>query len=149
MKSNLDERQELKLLKIQHYGCWLAFWGLLADILIQMILGNMVFKNFIGEVIVFMSLVIYLVVASLKEGIWDRKYKPNLKTNLLFSTIGALVEGIVFFFISYRDYQNLKGSIGIMILIFFMMEIVCMILFTVAGKIYKKRVHQLEDSNEE
>ena len=36
-----------------------------------------------------------------------------------------------------------------MILIFFMMEIVCMILFTVAGKIYKKRVHQLEDSNEE
>ena len=139
MKSNLDERQELKLLKIQHYGCWLAFWGLLADILIQMILGN----------IVFMSLVIYLVVASLKEGIWDRKYKPNLKTNLLFSTIGALVEGIVFFIISYRDYQNLKGSIGIMILIFFMMEIVCMILFTVAGKIYKKRVHQLEDSNEE
>ena len=141
MKSNLDERQELKLLKIQHYGCWLAFWGLLVDILIQMILGNMV-KNFIGEVIVFMSLVIYLVVASLKEGIWDRKYKPNLKTNLLFSTIGALVEGIVFFIISYRDYHNLKGSIGIMILMFFVMEIVCMILLTVAGKFYKKRVRR-------
>ena len=28
MKSNLDERQELKLLKIEHNGCWIAFWGI-------------------------------------------------------------------------------------------------------------------------
>ena len=34
-KSNLDELQELKLLKIEHNGCWLAFWGLLAVILTQ------------------------------------------------------------------------------------------------------------------
>lgn len=26
-KTNLDERQELKLLKIEHNGCLLAFWG--------------------------------------------------------------------------------------------------------------------------
>ena len=35
MKSNLDERQELKLLKIEHNGCWIAFWGLLIVMLIQ------------------------------------------------------------------------------------------------------------------
>lgn len=29
-KSNLDERQELKLLKIEHNGCWFAFWGLVS-----------------------------------------------------------------------------------------------------------------------
>ena len=28
-KSNLDEMQEQELLKIEHNGCWLAFWGLL------------------------------------------------------------------------------------------------------------------------
>ena len=28
-KSNLDEIQEQELLKIEHNGCWLAFWGLL------------------------------------------------------------------------------------------------------------------------
>ena len=27
-KSNLDEMQELELLKIEHNGCWLAFWCL-------------------------------------------------------------------------------------------------------------------------
>ena len=45
MKSNLDERQELKLLKIEHNGCWIAFWGLLIVMAIQMIVGNDSIKN--------------------------------------------------------------------------------------------------------
>ena len=28
-KSNLDEMQEQELLKVEHNGCWIAFWGLL------------------------------------------------------------------------------------------------------------------------
>lgn len=38
-KSNLDEMQELALLKIARNGCWFAFWGLLAAMGIQMLLG--------------------------------------------------------------------------------------------------------------
>ncbi|MFR7830590.1 MAG: DUF6773 family protein [Blautia wexlerae] len=49
MKSNLDERQELKLLKIEHNGCWIAFWGLLIVMAIQMIVGNDSIKNLAGE----------------------------------------------------------------------------------------------------
>ena len=37
-KSNLDEMQEQELLKVEHNGCWIAFWGLLAAIIIQSIL---------------------------------------------------------------------------------------------------------------
>ena len=44
MKSNLDERQELKLLKIEHNGCWIAFWGLLIVMAIQMIVGMTVLR---------------------------------------------------------------------------------------------------------
>ena len=33
-ESNLDEMQEQKMLKIEHNGYWLGFWGLLAAILI-------------------------------------------------------------------------------------------------------------------
>ena len=50
MKSNLDERQELKLLKIEHNGCWIAFWGLLIVMAIQMIVGNDSIKNLAGEI---------------------------------------------------------------------------------------------------
>ena len=63
MKSNLDERQELKLLKIEHNGCWIAFWGLLIVMAIQMIVGNDSIKNLAGEWAVFMSLAFFLRVA--------------------------------------------------------------------------------------
>ena len=36
-KNNLDERQEQTLLHIEKNGCWIAFWGLLAALMIQMI----------------------------------------------------------------------------------------------------------------
>ena len=78
MKSNLDERQELKLLKIEHNGCWIAFWGLLIVMAIQMIVGNDSIKNLAGEGAVLMSLAFYLLVACIRNGIWDRRLKPNL-----------------------------------------------------------------------
>ena len=84
-KSNLDERQELKLLKIEHNGCWFAFWGLLAVMLVQLLLGNNDAKNLAGEWIVFMSLCVYLLTACIKNGIWDRRLKPTLKTNTIAS----------------------------------------------------------------
>ena len=36
VKSNLDEMQEAKLLQIEHKGCWLAFWGLLAAMIVEL-----------------------------------------------------------------------------------------------------------------
>lgn len=33
--SKLDEMQEIQMLKIEHYGLWLAFWGLLVITIVQ------------------------------------------------------------------------------------------------------------------
>ena len=41
-KSNLDEMQEQKLLKIEHNGFWFAFFGLFAAIMIQLALGVLI-----------------------------------------------------------------------------------------------------------
>ena len=83
MKNNLDERQELKLLKIEHNGCWLAFWGLLIALTVQMVLTPDEPKAMAGEWIVFMALALYLSVACMKNGIWDRKIRPTVKNHLL------------------------------------------------------------------
>ena len=99
MKSNLDERQELKLLKIEHNGCWIAFWGLLIVMAIQMIVGNDSIKNLAGEGAVLMSLAFYLLVACIRNGIWDRRLKPNFKTNVIVSSIAAV-------FRSNGDYHH-------------------------------------------
>ncbi|MCI8995713.1 MAG: hypothetical protein HFI30_08505 [Lachnospiraceae bacterium] len=148
MKNNLDERQELKLLKIEHNGCWIAFWGLLIAMLIQ-ILGNGGIKNLIGEWIVFMCLAIYLMIGCMKNGIWDRKLKPDFKTNVMISSIAASVMGIIWFFISYRNYHKLIGSIATGVFMFLAIEILCIAALMVSSKIYKSRVQKLEEIEED
>ena len=148
MKNNLDERQELKLLKIEHNGCWIAFWGLLIAMLIQ-ILGNGGIKNLIGEWIVFMCLAIYLMIGCMKNGIWDRKLKPDFKTNVMISSIAASVMGIIWFFISYRNYHKLIGSIATGVFMFLAIEILCIAALMISSKIYKSRVQKLEEIEED
>ena len=63
-KNNLDEMQEQELLKIEHNGCWLAFWGLLAVMVIQMVMG-VPGAQMLGEWIMFMVLALYIVIACL------------------------------------------------------------------------------------
>ena len=66
-KSNLDEMQEQALLKIEHNGCWLAFWGLLAAMALQMVM-RVPGRQMLGEWIVFMALSLYIVIACLRKG---------------------------------------------------------------------------------
>ena len=83
-KSNLGEMQEQELLKVEHKGCWIAFCGLLDAIIIQSILfGSQDCKTLAGEGIVFIVLSIYIAVACVRRGIWDRRFQMNAKTNLI------------------------------------------------------------------
>ena len=94
-KNNLDERQEQIMLKIEHNGCWLAFWGLLTVFLLESLFLGFEFKTVIGEWIVFMVLALYMSIACMKNGIWDRRLKPNFLTNLAVSLIAGVVVGVV------------------------------------------------------
>ena len=92
-KSNLDEMQEQELLKVEHNGCWIAFWGLQAAIIIQSILfGSQDCKTLAGEGIVFIVLSIYIAVACVRRGIWDRRFQMNAKTILILSAAAARAE---------------------------------------------------------
>ena len=39
-KSNLDEMQEQKLLRIEHNGFWIGFWGLVLAMAVQIALAD-------------------------------------------------------------------------------------------------------------
>lgn len=143
-KSNLDEMQEQNLLKIEHNGCWLAFWGLLVALIIEGILG-FDGKAVAGEWIVFMVLSVYIAADCLRKGIWDRQVKPGMKSNLISSLIGGIVAGVFIALRNYRIYPDYPvGSVfsGIFVgvttffLIFAVLG-VCMFL-------YKKRRKKLE-----
>ena len=142
-KSNLDEMQEQALLKIEHNGCCLAFWGLLAAMGIQMLL-KVPGKAMLGEWIVFVALCVYLLAACLRQGIWDRHLKANPKTNLVVSAVAAVAVSI-FFAVLFRDnaselldYLLISAIPGITVFI------LCFALMTVCSALYKKRREKLD-----
>ena len=147
-KNNLDEMQEQKLLKIEHNGMWFAFWGLLAIMLIQVVIGRDNFiRNIAGEWFLLMCLSVYSGVACIKNGIWDRKLKPNLKTNILLSFVSAAILGLVIFLASYFRFHNLFGagvSGWIVFGLTFFLEIITL---TITTLIYKKKSQTLEEEN--
>ena len=112
---------------------------------IQMIVGNDSIKNLAGEGAVLMSLAFYLLVACIRNGIWDRRLKPNFKTNVIVSSIAAVLTGIIWFSVSYRNYHKLIGSIATGIIVFVQVEILCLLALMISSKIYKRRVQKLEE----
>lgn len=144
-KNRLDEMQEQKMLRVEHNGCWLAFWGLVIAIFGQMIyFGPDCADQIIGEFIVFMCLAFYIAVGCVKRGIWDRRLAPSWKTNLLASLIAGVVGGGIRFFVAYRELADagagMKEGARVAINTFF----ACFVMLSIALFIYKWRDRQAE-----
>jgi hypothetical protein len=149
-KNKLDEMQEQKLLKIEHNGVWIAFWGLLLMIVIQTIAGggNALLYT-AGEFIIFFTLAIYMLAAALKNGIWDRRLTPNLKTNTIISLIASFVCGFIIFAVSYFNYHHFMVSVASGFFTMLFTLLLTLVALSVAAAVYKKRVTKLENSVDE
>ena len=94
MKNNLDERQELKLLRIEHNGCWLAFWGLLIVMLIQLLTGNDSDRESCGRMdCIYVSCSISYNRLYQKWNLGQKAAAHVPRTNLMASSIAAVVTG--------------------------------------------------------
>ncbi len=150
MKSNLDEMQEAKLLQIEHKGCWLAFWGLLAAMIVELfVFGVENMRYFIGEWIVFMVLCVYMAEACLRNGIWDRRLKADRKTNLTISLIAGAAAGLIFAAVSLVRYHSVPGAIASFALLFVFVGICCFPALSLTAREYRKKLAQLENDGEE
>jgi len=153
MKNNLDEMQEQELLKIEHNGCWLVFWGLLAAMAIQSLaFGTMDFKTIAGEWIVFMVLAVYLAIACVRKGIWDRRLQMNNKTNLIVSAVAAVCLGAFNAIVVFKNYRKPIGTIAAAFIIAVITFIVCFMILTFMMKGTMRRKAEMEaepsDANE-
>ena len=143
-KSNLDEMQEQKLLKIEHRGFWIAFWGLFAIIYLQIAMGNSGFANIGGESVILLIVAVYLLIDCIRNGIWDRKLKPNFKTNMIISIITGLFVGAFWFVKSYYNYHALTGSIATFAIMFLSVSVTVLTLLSLTSAIYKRKKRQLD-----
>ena len=152
-KNNLDEMQEQELLKIEHNGCWLAFWGLLIAMIVQSFaFGNVDFKPLAGEWIVFMVLALYLAFACVRRGIWDRKLAMNTKTNLTMSVIAGIAMGLFNAVMIFKNYHKPVVTIAAAVIVAINTFVLCFVILSIMMKQTKKRKAAMEaepeDANE-
>lgn len=89
-RDNLDEMQKQTLLKIESRGFWVLWVLLLAALIIESLLGFAP-REMAAEWFIFMLGCAYSVLSDLRAGIWDRRLKPNTKTNAAVSVVGGCV----------------------------------------------------------
>ena len=150
-KNNLDEMQEQKLLKIEHNGCWLAFWGLFIALLVQFVLyGGKGMHQMAGEWIEFMWLAIYLAAGCIRNGIFDRRLKPTHKVCVIAALIAGSVVFVVQFLLIYRNYPDypLGAAAGGLFTGIFTFTIT-LILMEITTALTKRRQEALEKEDEE
>ena len=145
MNSNLDERQEQALLKIEHNCCWLAFWGLLTALFVQHAMFGADLDRTIGELVVFMVLSVYLGASCMREGIWDRRLQPNAKTNAAISCIAGLVVGIGMFLQVHSNFPDkIGGCIAAGVFAALFTGTLCFAMLSISVVAYRKRIAELE-----
>ena len=147
-KSNLDEMQEQKLLKIEHNAYWLCFTGLLVAIAVQTILTDD-WRVVTGEWIVFMLANLYVLIGCMRAGIWDRRLRSDTKTNLLVSLVAGLITGAVWFFVFQRRTGDLKLSLGGAAFTFVLTAVLCFIATQLSARAVRKRQEALNAEPEE
>lgn len=142
----VDERQEMDLLKVEHYSFYLMYFLLLIEMIIQGVIldgGDKIF----GEWIVFMIVSVFALVGWIRKGVWSYQYRkvPGIKSYLLWSLAAGVVGGILGF------CNGIKWNSGNILSL--MVNVVCtaigtsvlaFVLFLIGGGITKMREKKLE-----
>ena len=141
-KSNLDEQQEQKLLKIESRGFWIAFWGALAIMAINGILVKEPIA-ILSSWILFMTLAIYVAAACIRAGIWDRRLDTSNRTCLFISAIAAVSTGGFMVLFGYLRSSKLVASLAAGALVLVVTFCLCYAALAVTAKAVKKRQDEL------
>ena len=92
-KNQLDEMQEQTMRKIESHGFWLLWGSLLAAWIVQTVFGAA--DKAAGEWVVFMIGCIYMVVACLRNGLWDRHLSDKAPANAVYSLVAAVAVTLI------------------------------------------------------
>ncbi|WP_288692223.1 DUF6773 family protein [uncultured Gemmiger sp.] len=145
-RNNLDEMQKQTLLKIESRGFWVLWVLLLAALTIESLLG-FTLREMAAEWFIFMGGCVYSVVCDLRAGIWDRRFKPNTKTNAVVSVAGGAVI-LVWGLIKFAEF-----GMGVAVLLAVFLGVctwvLCFATLQLTMKAYKKRHAELENPEED
>ncbi|MBO5057166.1 MAG: hypothetical protein J6C64_12540 [Lachnospiraceae bacterium] len=142
-KKRVDERQEMDLLKVEHFGFWFMYWMLFAALIIQGLFMEDGVKRAAGEWIVFMSTSVVVLIGCVRKGVWSfhTRKVPGIKAYLLYSLIASVLAGVPFgiLFGLRANGNSLKGIILFIVYYMVLMYIITFAGFLIVGTIARKR----------
>ncbi|MEN6391217.1 MAG: DUF6773 family protein [Syntrophomonas sp.] len=146
-KKVVDERQELELLKIEHYGFWILFWGLCISTIVQVIVMDAPFKQVAAEFSILMVGSIGILVGCVMKGQWDYYTMPNTKTYILTGGIGATIFCLIFAIAKYAKseyYHNNVNELFVTTMVNFALLFASIFITTaIVGKLVEKKREKL------
>lgn len=145
-KSNLDEQQEFRLLKIESLGFRLAFLGLGATMIVEKFVFGNPHPVITGETLIFLGLVVYFIISCFRVGIWDRYIDMSNKTNLMISCVAGLF--VAAFGIIFDLVHNQKLNISSFMIPAILAFTVCYLGITLLARMVKKRQEKLNSEPE-
>lgn len=153
-KKKIDERQQADLNRMMSYGYWIAFYLLLAAIMVEGVFMRRPFREWAVEWIVFMVIAVYEVIACIRIGVWTQfKQMPGRKDYLRYSLIGGVLCAVVFTIgnVMRMDAKSIswQSVAAVFAWWFAVMFVLCLAGFYVCGGIYRKRKKRLEEKMDE
>ena len=136
-RSKLDEMQEIKQLKIEHYGYWVLYGGLVVSIVVQAA-QNVPLAQYLPEGILLVGTSAVMLAAILWSGLWDRTFQPSAGTNAMTALIAAAIAGAM-------NYDYLPGAVITAAFTW----VLAFAALQAASAVYKKRRKTLDDISEE
>lgn len=149
IKNRLDEMQEQKMLRIEHNGFWMGFFGLTIAIVGQTIYygpencGDYI----IGEFVVFLCMGACTMLGCIRNGVWDRRLAPSWKVNLCASLLAGVLAGILRFFVVWREYHMFWSCMAVGAVVAFYTFVITLGLLSISLFAYKRRESRLEREN--
>lgn len=149
-KKEIDERQQADLNRVTSYGYWMAFYLLIAAILVEGVILSRPFREWAVEWAVFMILAIYEVIACIRIGVWtETKQKPEKKDYVRYSLIGSVLFSAVFtlgYYFRLKPGNRTFEAIASMYAYWFiLLTVLFLIAYFIGGGIYNRRRRKMEE----
>ena len=151
MKKVVDEREEMEMLRVEHYMFWFTFWALLVSIFVQLLVMKADFSQVAGEWMVFMLMAAGTVIGEVKGGHFDYTSRPGFRSYLIYSLVAAVsVMGLTLLRgISYGYYHHSSDAVLAVAVTGIFAGVVTGICLAAVGTFVKHRRKKLEEEFED
>ena len=145
-KSRLDEMQEAKNRKIGTIGLRLAVTTLTIASITEILLYPDE-QLYWAEYCIMIGLCIYAIISNLIIGVWDKYFKPGIKTYLIMSCLSGSLTGVLVY-ITSTLYGAVYSSILDSLLFAGIASCTSFLLYCFLGKLYRGRRKKLDRGEE-